>query len=168
MRHATTIILFILLVAGLHACSTASKANYAASMGDYEEASELYTQALQDDPDNFFLLRKRAEWDYKFGEYDKALPVLERLNVRNPFDPDVQYYLAITRIAKGNTAEGLDTLINFRTQFKHVLRREISWAAEWLATSDMSKEDLFKALEHAWKNALYEQRQDDYRRFDDN
>jgi tetratricopeptide (TPR) repeat protein len=76
---------------------------------NYQEAIELLSQALRDDPSLVGAYLFRGIALFNLQKPDQALPSLERFYRLRPNDPEVRFFLAGTYNALGNYSRRLNT-----------------------------------------------------------
>lgn len=99
-------------------CSPAVRGSMALASGDYGEALARYQEALNQEPGSVYL-RKRIGLTYMaMGDYPRAEAIFDNALLLAPGEPEASFYLGLSRIGKGEVAQGLDQLTRLHWPFK--------------------------------------------------
>lgn len=161
MKHAVVLLLAALSL--LSACSPQVRGGMALSRGDYPGAEAAYRQALAENPDNDFALRKLGQTLVRAGDYVQAEAVFRQALGRLPGDWFSTFYLGLALIGQGQRDRGFEVLSGYARLFSMEENRLVAEAvARTRGKTALSAVEIIGAMEQALEKAQDAQVQYDH------
>ena len=99
--------------------------SYMLDQKNYEAAIDYFLEELSHNPDNWLAREKLGIAYYEIGQYDKAIPELERVLVDIPKKPRPSYYLGLAFLKTGQRSKAIETLRSYRNSRSPLTEKEI-------------------------------------------
>ena len=82
--------------------------SYMLKQNNYEAAIDYFLAELSHNPDNWRAREKLGIAYYKIGQYDKAIPELDRVLTDIPKKPRASYYLGLALLKTGERSRAIE------------------------------------------------------------
>ncbi len=128
MKRAVLYLVLILLTA----CGAPQRAQYAMTLGDYQEAAVYYEEALRQNPESILLRNKLGRAYFEMKKYEKAEALYAETRALSSDEPVATFYLGLTRIALGKREAGFATLLEYKVPGGLYLTKAVHENAERL------------------------------------
>ena len=160
MRSTAIVLLAALVFAS--GCSLKSQGGMAMSRGDYPKAISIYSQALAENPQDNFAVRKLGQAEVYNGNYAQAETRFRGYLAQHPGDWFSTFYLGLALIGQGQRDAGFEVLSGYVNSGSQEESRLVGEAVDrYRGNAELTAPELMSKLEQALASAQQAQVQYD-------